>query len=638
MEQSTAAVRAASATARHHLLLLASNVLGVDIDTLEVSDGLVTSRETNKTVTYGDLLEGKSFNIPVDPDAKIKHPNQHGIVGTKVVPKDLREIISGSFKYVHDMAMDGMLHARVVRPPHYHAMLKSCNENQIKKLESNGVRVIVNGSFLAVAHKDEFQALKARERMVKITNWDIAEGLEVKDLYESLTSNPRVSHRVVDGVPEDTPIPELGDPPLDAAATLNARYEKPYIMHGSLAPSAAFALAENSKLRIWCHSQGVYVLRRSIAEALKMDPEDIIIEHVPGSGCYGHNGADDVAFDAALIARSLPNIPILLKWTREDEHAWEPYGSAMVMELRGSVDKLGNVIEWSHDTYSDTHNMRPVPGPGGLGPSRLIGTHYMKPPLPAIPSQGMGGSHNGKFRNQDPLYTFSNRRIIKHLVKDLPLRCSALRGLGAFGNVFALESFMDELSIEAKIDPVEFRLRNLSDKRAKKVIEVAAEKFGWPGKCGEGIGCGLAFAQYKNVKAYAAVAIEVEVTDTAEIRLRRAVIAADAGHVVDPEGLIAQLEGGLIQSASWTLYEQVTYDTGGITSRDWDSYPILRFGNIPDIDTVLLERPGDPFLGSGEATAGPTGAAIANAVCRANGLRLRRLPFTPDAVTLAALV
>ena len=637
MEQSATAIREATATARHHMLGLAADEFEVDASSLDVEDGLITSRDTNSTTTYGDLMGGKSFNIPVDVEVKIKDPGDYKIVGTDVVPRGLEDIVSGKFKYVHDMNIEGMLHARVVRPPHYHATLRSIDEGRVERLKETGVEVVVEGSFVAVAHADEFQAVKAAERINAAIEWDLGSGLPVKDLYESLTSNPKVSHLLIDGVPGDDPIPDLGDPPAEATATLSARFEKPYFMHGSIGPSAAMAVLDSGKLKMWSHSQGVYTLRDATAEALGMDVDDVVIEHVPGAGCYGHNGADDVGFDAALIATKIPGKPILLKWSREDEHAWEPYNSAMVMDLRGSLDGDGNIVEWSHDTYSDTHNMRPRGGSPGVGPGKLIGAQYMDPPVPAVPSQLSFGPHNGKYRNQDPLYTFPNRRIVKHMVEGLPLRCSALRGLGASGNVFALECFVDEMAEEAGVDAVEFRLRNLTNDRAKAVIKAAAEKFGWPSAEKPGFGSGIAFAQYKNVKSYAAVAIEVEVTEDAEIKLHRAVIAADAGHCIDPNGLAMQLEGGLIQAASWTLYEEVTYDAGGVTSRDWDDYPLLRFGNVPEIETVLVERPGDPFLGAGEATSGPTIAAIANAVYNATGLRLRRLPLTADAIKKAAL-
>jgi CO/xanthine dehydrogenase Mo-binding subunit len=407
-------------------------------------------------------------------------------------------------------------------------------------------------------------------------------------------------------------------------------------MHGSIGPSAALALFEEGRLTVWTHSQGIYILRASMAEALGMDIEALRLIHVPGAGCYGHNGADDVALDAALVARAVPGTPVMLKWTREDEHAWEPYGSCMTMDLRASLDANGRVSAWSHESYSDTYNMRPRTGLNKIGPARLLATRYLAEPLDVPVPQPAMGRHVGIHRNLDPIYTFADTRLVKHLVSGLPLRTSALRALGAYANVFAIESLMDELAAAAGRNPVEFRLDHLVDPRAVDVLKAAAKCIGdWdevPGR-----GRGIAFAQYKNNSTYAAVGLEVEVTDAAEVRLHRAVIAADAGQVVDPEGLTAQLEGGLIQAASWTLHEEVRHDRSGITSRDWDSYPILRFDNIPRIETILLDRPNSPFLGAGEATAGPTAAAIANAIRDATGLTLRRLPFTPDAIRAAAM-
>jgi len=408
-------------------------------------------------------------------------------------------------------------------------------------------------------------------------------------------------------------------------------------MHGSIGPSAAIALANGDKLTVWSHSQGVYVLRASLAEALGMEIENLIIVHVPGSGCYGHNGADDAAVDAALIALKLPGKPILLKWTREDEHAWEPYASCMAMDLTASIDSDGKVIAWSQDTYSDTYGMRPRPEPGGAGPARLLPMQYRKDAVrPLVPQPNMS-RHSGLHRNLDPLYSFENRRLTKNLVRDLPLRTSALRTLGAFANVFAIESFVDELAEEAGIDPVAFRLKHLEDQRAKDVLQAAADKLGWGLDVSDGRGHGIAFAQYKNIQAYAAVAVELEVNDKAEVIMHRVALAGDAGQIVDQAGLIAQYEGGFLQAASWTLYEEVTFDQTGITSRDWESYPILRFDNIPEIDTVLINRPKERFLGAGEAVSGPTAGAISNAIYMATGLRLRRLPFTPDMIRAAAI-
>jgi CO/xanthine dehydrogenase Mo-binding subunit len=407
-------------------------------------------------------------------------------------------------------------------------------------------------------------------------------------------------------------------------------------MHGSLGPSAALAHLDGARLTVWTHSQGIYPLRASIAEALGRKPESVHLIHAPGAGCYGHNGADDAAFDAALVACALPGRPILLKWTRADEHGWEPYGSAMIAELSASLGPDGRVLAWSHESFSDTHIARPRPGPNRIGPARLLASRFRDPALAPPPARPSLGPHAGLHRNQDPIYDFPERRIVKTLVHDLPLRTGSFRSLGAYLNVLAIESFMNELAEAAGADPIVFRLRHVSDPRARTVIESAAAGLG-PRGAGDGVGRGFGFARYKNSAAYAAVGIELSVDDRARVRLRRAVIAADAGEIIDRIGLTSQLEGGLLQAASLTLYEQVRYDADGITSRDWDSYPILRFDNVPEIETVLIERPGDELLGVGEATFGPTAAAIANAIHDATGLRLRRVPFTPDAIRTAAL-
>jgi CO/xanthine dehydrogenase Mo-binding subunit len=319
---------------------------------------------------------------------------------------------------------------------------------------------------------------------------------------------------------------------------------------------------------------------------------------------------------------------------REDEHAWEPYGSCMVVKMQGDVDAEGNVSAWNHDVWSSTHSGRPRPLESA---SDLLSARHLNPAIPTPTRRPGKGSHSGIHRNADPLYTFSNRRVVKHFVPDSPLRTSALRGLGSSTNVFAIESFMDELALAANTDPVEFRLRHLDDERAKDVIRAAADKAGWDPTAPErgaekGLGRGLGFAQYRNHKCYVAVVFDVRVDPTGKIQLERAVIAADAGQIINPDGLIHQLEGGVLQSASWTLKEEVIFDQHKITSTDWETYPILTFPEIPHIETVLIDRPGQQSLGCGEATQGPTPAAIANAVCNATDKRLRQMPFTPERV------
>ena len=638
MVDSGTAVRLAAATARRHLLACAAFVLDVDPATLEVADGQVRSRATNRTTTYWELAGGKPFGIPVDVGAAVKAPADLRHVGRPVIARSMEEIVTGKPYFVQDMTLPGMIHARVVRPPHYHARLRGLDEAVLGRLVEDGIRIVCDGSFLAVAASEEFAAVRAVERIAPAVDWDLGDGLDAQDVFERLTRNARVSLPVRGGVPQDALVPDPEPTPTEAVATLAARFERPYQMHGSIGPSAALALFTDDRLSVWTHSQGIYVLRASMAEALGMEPEALRITHVPGAGCYGHNGADDAAVDAALIARALPGTPVLLKWSRADEHGWEPYGSCMVMALSASVDAEGRVIAWSHETFSDTYSMRPRPGPDGIGPARLLAMRHVAEAFPAPLPQPAMARHMGIHRNLEPLYTFPRPRLVKHLVRGLPLRTSALRGLGAYANVFAIESFMDELALAAGKDRVSFRMDHLDNERARAVLAAVGERLRpMTAGIGAGPGSGLAFAQYKNIAAYAAVGIELEVTEAAEIRLQRAVIAADAGHVVDPNGLTAQLEGGLIQAASWTLHEAVRFDRTGITSRDWETYPILRFDNVPEIETVLVDRPGAPFLGAGEATAGPTAAAIANAVRDATGLSLRRLPFTPDALRRAAM-
>jgi CO/xanthine dehydrogenase Mo-binding subunit len=639
MQHSGNAIRMASATARRRLLALAAGELGVEVDDLEVADGLIQSRESNQSVTYWDLMAGRKFGIAVDEAVHVKPPEHHTRVGRRVTPKGMAEIVTGRMTYLHDMKLPAMLHARLVRPPHYFAKLERLDDGVVERLSGNGVTVVRDGSFIAVAAADEYAAVKAADRLRGAAEWDEGEGLPTAELFESLTGNERLGFPVAaGGAPAEAPVPDLAPPPENAAVTLSACYEKPYIMHGSIGPSAGCALYRSGRLTVWTHSQGIYPLRGALARALEMDESDLHLISTPAAGCYGHNGADDAAFEAALIARAIPDAPVLLKWTRDDEHAWEPYGSATVCKLRGSLDADGRIVDWSHESYGDTFNGRPVPGRFDSPECRLVSTHFLEPALDWPIATPAMGPHIGIHRNLEPLYAIPKPRLVKNLVRDLPLRTSALRALGAFGNVTAIESFMDELAEAAGAAPVDFRLRHLDDERARDVVRtldgrMAADRAG----ADDRHGAGIAFARYKNAAAYCAVGIELGVADTGTVELQRAWIVADAGEVVDPGGLTAQLEGGLIQAASWTLYEQVSWNGGGITSRDWETYPVIRFDNIPVVETVLMERPGMPFLGAGEAVTGPTGGAIANAIYQATGLRLRRMPFDADAVRRAAM-
>ena len=417
--------------------------------------------------------------------------------------------------------------------------------------------------------------------------------------------------------------------------TMTATYQRPYQMHASIGPSCAIARLADGRMTVWTHTQGVYPLRKALAELLAMPPESVRCIHVEGSGCYGHNGADDVAADAALLARALPGRPVRVQWMREDEHGHEPYGPPMIVDLRATLDASGAIVSWQHEVRSNTHSTRP----GGAG-DLLAGTELATPFAPT-PPKPLPQPEGGGDRNAIPLYALPSARVVHHFLPDMPLRVSALRSLGAYMNVFAIECFVDELAREARADPVEFRLRHLGDARARDVIRAAAERFGWAAwQTQAGHGRGFAFARYKNLAAYCAIALELEVDrDTGDVRIDRAVAAVDSGEAVNPDGIANQIEGGIVQSASWTLAEQVRFDTRRATSLDWGGYPILRFPQVPGrIDVVVLDRRGQPFLGTGEAAQGPAAAAIANAIADATGRRVRDLPLDPPRLraTLAA--
>jgi len=632
LESSGIALRQASAKARRALMEKASEHLEEPVENLSVTDGEIGGATTNKNVTYWDLIGDKHFKITVTDDVLPKSPDQYHLIGNPVPAVGLEALVTGTMTYVHDMEFTDMAHARVIRPPNYHAQIQDLNDTEVRAMPGV-IEVILDGSFLSVVCEREEQAIWAASKLARITVWDESKELNSKDIFVQLKNNPRQSLPVVEGVAKESPVQPFR-PPENSSKTLSATYQRPYHMHGSIGPSAAIALYDAQVLKVWTHSQGIFPLRLALADVLGLAEDKIHLVHVPGAGCYGHNGADDVALDAALAARAVPGRPIMLKWERADEHAWEPFGSAMQIELQASLDDTGRVIYWNHETFSDTHMSRPS---AHRENSRLLAAWHLQSPRPAPPVKPTPGFHTGIHRNADPIYDFADRRVVKHLVHDLPLRVSALRSLGAYANVFAIESFMDELAHSRDMDPLEFRLAHLSDNRARAVLEAATSKANSGfSSADDGHGRGLAVARYKNSKCYVAVVIDLIVDDYGAIQLLRAVIAADAGQIVDPDGLRNQLEGGLIQSASWTLKEQVKFDDKGIVSRDWESYPILTFAEVPEIETVLIDRPDQPFLGSGEATQGPTAAAIGNAIFDAIGLRLRRIPFTQDRVRDAA--
>jgi len=401
-------------------------------------------------------------------------------------------------------------------------------------------------------------------------------------------------------------------------------------MHASIGPSCAIAtFSQQGDVLVQTHSQSVFETRAALAMMLGVDVAKVRCQHVQGAGCYGHNGADDVTADAVLLARAVPGQPVRVQWMRHDEHKWEPFGSAMVMKLEAGLDADGSVLDWEYHLYSTAHSTRPSGWAGNLLAAQMLAKPFAQP----VPRNG-GGPNYAADRNAIADYDFPGHKVVTHFVENFAVRTSALRGLGAYANVFAIESFMDDIAREAKADPVAYRLRYMKDERARAVLQKTADMFGWQNwKAAPGRGRGIAYARYKGSATYTAVAIEAEVDRTSgRIRVLRAASANDAGEIVAPDGVKNQIEGGIVQSLSWTLKEAVRFGPGGVLSEDWNSYPILTFSEVPAIEIELIDRPGAPFLGAGEASQGPTGAALANAVRDATGVRFHELPFTPARV------
>ena len=626
LENTGNAIRHAAAEVRYLALLAAQEKFQAPLERLTVADGVITDPETGREVTYWDLFGGKKFACQVTGRGRPKRPSEYRIVGQPAGRLDLLTKVTGRAFFIHDMNLPGMLHGRVLRPPNYDARLVSVDEDAACRMPGV-LRVVRDGTFLGVIAEREEQAVQAMEALRQTATWKTGTSLANSDtLSDFLLSQPDEAFLVVNGTPVDNPIPPI-EAPAGATHTLAATYFRPYHMHASLGPSAAVAQWTDGKLTVWTHNQGAYPLRDALAQVLATPEKDIRVIHRDGPGCFGHNGADDAALDAALLARALPGRSVSLKWMREDENAWEPYGPATLIQMQASLNDRGEVIDWNHDVWGYSHSTRPR---GERGASGLLAAWHLAEPVPRPQPKPNRAPNWGIHRNADPLYTFPRRRIVKHYLAQSPLRISALRGLGSYANIFAIESFMDELAHAARVEPVEFRLRNLRDERARAVIEAAVEK---AGERVAGRGRGIGFARYKNRQCYIAVVVELTVNrESGQIRLEKGVMAADAGQIVNPESMSSQLEGIFTQSASWTLKEQVTFDCQGITSCDWYGYPILRFRDAPEIKTVLLNRPGMPYLGLGEGAQGPVSAAIANAVFDAAGIRLRKIPFTPERV------
>jgi nicotinate dehydrogenase subunit B len=617
------AIRLACAEARAMLLDLASKRFGVAADAFTVSDGVIAAADGRK-VGYGDLAGEVDLKREATAKVAPKPAGQHKIVGTSIRRFDIPAKVTGGAAYVQDIRRPGMLHGRIVRPPRYGAKLESVDDKNARSLPGV-IAVLRDGSFIGVVAEREEQAIAARAALTDSAKWSGGGAMpDEAQLVDYLSGLPT----------QDSVVSEKQATLPAGARILEATYLRPYMAHASIGPSCAVAEIVDGKLSVWTHTQGVFPLRRDLAKAMKMDLASVRCIHGEGSGCYGHNGADDVALDAALLSRAVQGRPVRVQWMRDDEFAWEPYGAAMVMRAKGAVAD-GKIVDWNYELWSNTHNMRPN-APDGA--NNLLASWYVADAQKMGPATNIPQPAGGGDRNAVPIYEFPSQRVVNHLIPSMPVRVSALRTLGAYANVFASESFMDELAAMAGADPVSFRLAHLKDLRARTVIEAVAKSANWnASEPSNGTrGRGIAFAKYKNLSAYVAVIAEVEINrGSGQVRVPRVFAATDAGQIINPDGLLNQIEGGIIQSTSWTLHEAVRFDQTKITSRDWQSYPILTMPEVPKVETVLINRPEERPLGAGEGSQGPAVAAIANAIAHATGRRLRELPFTPDRVKAA---
>jgi CO/xanthine dehydrogenase Mo-binding subunit len=515
-----------------------------------------------------------------------------------------------------------MLYARVLRPPSAGATLTALDEVSAKAMP--GVAAVVrDGSFAGVVAETEEAAVAAMKRLAVGATWQEGDTLPDEAGLRAWVKSQPVETTSIDVREASAP----GKP----VRTLRREYSRPYVAHASMAPSCAIAQWTDTGLRVWTHTQGIYNLRADLALVFALDPERIVVEHAEGAGCYGQNGADDVALEAALLARGAQGRPVSLLWSREDEMAWAPLGAYQAVDIEADLDDKGEIVGWRHDVWGNGHVSRPGRGKTPtLQAAWLLAKPFPRGVATNPPLAGGGGSE----RNATPLYDFPGWRITNHRLLTMPIRTSSLRTLGAFANVFAIESFMDELAAERGEDPVAFRLRHLKDPRARAVIEAAAKRAGWSAwKKRDGAGHGIGFARYKGAGAYLAVVAEVE--GDAEIRVKRLVMAVDVGEVINPDGVENQMEGGAIQATSWVLKEAVRFDRRRILSDTWETYPILRFSEVPAVEVEIIARPEAKALGAGEAAHGPVAGAIANAVFDALGVRVRDLPITRERLIAA---
>jgi nicotinate dehydrogenase subunit B len=601
-------IRRAAATARATLLALGAAHLKVDAGALETRDGAcVVSADPSRRATYAELIGGHAFGEPIAAHPQLRDPATYRLVGTSLPRVDLPAKVAGTFTFVQNVRVPGMLHARLVLPPRFGAQLVGYDESSLRGI-GEPVRVVRKGNFLAVLARSEWHAVRAARELK--TTWSGGSALPAPErLWEAVRQVPGTTRELA----------KTGDVAgvfASAKTTVSARYEWPYQSHGSIGPSCAVADVRDGVVTIWSPVQGVYPLRDAVAALLELPTEKVQVVYAEGAGCYGHNGADDASTAAALIAHTIGK-PVRLQYMRADETGWDPKGPATVHEMKGALDGHGMIAAWEAQLWTPTHSTRPDGHPANTLPGLLTGA-------PAAPLY-----YNGGDRSALTNYTLPAHHVSMVYQERALIRQSSLRGLGGTQNSFANESFVDELAHAAGVDPITFRRRHLRDPRALAVLDAVAPQYR-PGR-------GVAFVHYENTEALVAAVVDISVDrTTGVVRVNHVWIGHDCGLIVNPDGLRNQIEGNVIQATSRALHEAVRFDETRVTSVDWASYPILRFQEVPEVTITAIDRPHEEISGAGEATTTVMAPAIANAIFAQTGKRLRRVPFTPEAV-LAAL-
>ena len=615
-------IRQAAATARGALLDQAAARLGVAPGDLTVANGVITAKSGNGVFTYAELIGGKHFDLEVNPATPTKNPADYKIVGKPIEQLDIPGKLTGEFTYIQDFRVPGMLHGRVVRPPAIGARLESVDESSIENVPGI-VKIVRDGNFLGVVALSEWSAVRAAREIV--TTWSKSETLpEQGKLWEHVRTTK---------ILKDDVTSNIGDAPSVIAGEgkrLSATYDFAIQTHGSIGPSCAVSAFRDGKLISWSASQATHNLRKQLALMFSLPLDDVRCVYVDGSGCYGRNGHEDAAGDAALLAKAVGE-PVRVQWSRADEHGWDPKGPPTLIDLRANIDASDTVTAWESEFF--------IPQ-GAADDVDLVAATLADLPAEHLLSPG------GIVNNSAIGYKFANIRTICHRLERTPFRASWIRTPGRMQNTFANECFLDEIAAAVNADPLEFRVKytDPADKRGHDVLDHLARLAKWEkrpspqkpitGNLVKGRGC--SYVKYELVRTYIGAVAEVEVDRaTGEIRVSKFYVVHDCGQIVNPNGVKAQIEGCVIQTVSRALKEELTFDRGMVTSLDWASYPILTFPEVPEIEIELIDRPTKKLWGAGEPTAALVPSSISNAVFDATGVRLRSVPFKRGKVKAA---